>query len=76
MPWKSVASRLRLVTLASYLIGQGDRSWFEARGYYFKALSSFDWQKEQPVVLPVIDYDKRINGPGKLSTPPRGNSRW
>jgi LPS-assembly protein len=29
-------------------------------------LSSFDWQKEQPVVLPVIDYDKRINGPGKL----------
>jgi len=51
---------------SAYLIGQGDRSWFEARGYYFKALSSFDWQKEQPVVLPVIDYDKRINGPGKL----------
>ncbi len=49
-----------------YLIGQGDRSWFEARGYYFKALSSFDWQKEQPFVAPVIDYDKRIDGPGKL----------
>ncbi len=49
-----------------YLIGQGDRSWFEARGYYFKALSSFDWQKEQPIVAPVIDYDKRIDGPGKL----------
>ncbi|UMY18288.1 LPS-assembly protein LptD [Methylobacterium organophilum] len=49
-----------------YLIGQGDRSWFEARGYYFKALSSFDWQKEQPVVAPVIDYDKRIDGPGVL----------
>ncbi|WP_375464014.1 LPS-assembly protein LptD [uncultured Methylobacterium sp.] len=50
----------------AYLIGQGDRSWFEARGYYFKGLSSFDWQKEQPLVLPVIDYDKRINGPGAL----------
>ena len=34
----------------AYLIGQGDRSWFEARGYYFKGLSSFDWQKQQPVV--------------------------
>lgn len=50
----------------AYLIGQGDRSWFEARGYYFKGLSSFDWQKEQPLVLPVIDYDKRVNGPGPL----------
>ena len=50
----------------AYLIGQGDRSWFEARGYYFKSLSSFDWQKEQPIVAPVIDYDKRIDGPGIL----------
>ncbi|GJE58076.1 LPS-assembly protein LptD [Methylobacterium trifolii] len=50
----------------AYLIGQGDRSWFEARGYYFKGLSSFDWQKEQPIVAPVIDYDKRINGPQPL----------
>ena len=51
---------------SAYLVGQGDRSWFEMRGYYFKALSSFDWQKEQPVVLPVIDYDKRIDGPKPL----------
>ncbi len=50
----------------AYLIGQGDRSWFEARAYYFKGLSSFDWQKEQPIVAPVIDYDKRINGPQPL----------
>nr|WP_238180248.1 LPS-assembly protein LptD [Methylobacterium haplocladii] len=50
----------------AYLIGQGDRSWFEARGYYFKSLSSFDWQKEQPIVAPVIDYDKRINGPDPI----------
>ncbi|MET0257378.1 MAG: LPS-assembly protein LptD [Methylobacterium sp.] len=50
----------------AYLIGQGDRSWFEARAYYFKSLSSFDWQKEQPIVAPVIDYDKRINGPDPI----------
>ena len=50
----------------AYLIGQGDRSWFEARGYYFKGLSTYDWQKQQPVVGPVVDYEKRINGPGQL----------
>ncbi|MEH3146926.1 MAG: LPS-assembly protein LptD [Methylobacterium frigidaeris] len=50
----------------AYLIGQGDRSWFEARGYYFKGLSTYDWQKQQPIVAPVIDYDKRINGPAPL----------
>ncbi|MGY2051942.1 LPS-assembly protein LptD [Methylobacterium sp. JK268] len=56
----------------AYLIGQGDRSWFEARGYYFKGLSTYDWQKQQPVVAPVIDYDKRITGPDPLG----GEVRW
>ncbi|HEX8167420.1 MAG TPA: LPS-assembly protein LptD [Beijerinckiaceae bacterium] len=46
-----------------YLQGQGDRSWFDARGYYFKGLSTYDWQKQQPVVHPVVDYNKRIDGP-------------
>lgn len=46
-----------------YLTGVGDRSFFDVRGYYFKGLSSFDWQKQQPVVHPVLDYDKRIDGP-------------
>ncbi len=50
----------------AYLTGQGDRSYFDARGYYFKGLSSFDWQKQQPIVAPVIDYDKRINGPSEI----------
>nr|WP_085984596.1 LPS-assembly protein LptD [Methylobacterium sp. WSM2598] len=50
----------------AYLIGQGDRSWFEARAYYFKGLSTYDWQKQQPIVAPVIDYDKRVNGPDPL----------
>ncbi len=61
-----VTDYFREAVSTAYLIGQGDRSWFEARGYYFKGLSSFDWQKEQPIVAPVIDYDKRINGPGEI----------
>ncbi|GJD33700.1 LPS-assembly protein LptD [Methylobacterium aerolatum] len=50
----------------AYLTGQGDRSYFEARAYYFKGLSSFDWQKQQPIVAPVIDYDKRVNAPPEI----------
>jgi len=50
----------------AYLTGQGDRSWFDARAYYFKGLSSFDWQKQQPIVAPVIDYDKRVNAPPEI----------
>jgi LPS-assembly protein len=49
-----------------YLRGQGDRSWFDLRGYYFQGLSTYDWQKQQPVVHPVLDYNKRFNGPGSL----------
>jgi LPS-assembly protein len=53
-------------TSTVYLTGQGDRSFFDARGYYFKTLSSYDWQKQQPLVAPVIDYNKRVDGPGWL----------
>jgi LPS-assembly protein len=49
-----------------YLQGQGDRSWFDARGYYFKGLSTYDWQKQLPVVHPVVDYNKRADGPRPL----------
>ena len=49
-----------------YLQGQGDRSWFDARGYYFRGLSSYDWQKQLPVVHPVTDYEKRADGPRPL----------
>ncbi|MBB4039516.1 LPS-assembly protein [Microvirga flocculans] len=43
-----------------YLQGQGDRSFFDMRGYYFQTLSSYDWQKQQPIVAPVLDYNKRF----------------
>jgi LPS-assembly protein len=50
----------------AYLQGKGDRSWFDLRGYYFKGLSSYDWQKQLPIVHPVLDYNKRIDGPRLL----------
>src|SRR5690606_24768860 len=47
-----------------YLRGQGDRSFFDLRGYYFQGLSTSDWQKQQPVVHPVLDYNKRFTPAG------------
>ena len=49
-----------------YLRGQGDRSFFDLRGYYFQGLSFADWQKQLPLVAPVLDYDKRVNGPDPI----------
>lgn len=56
----------REATTTAYLMGQGERSYFETRGYYFRGLSYTDWQRVQPVVLPVTDYDRRFQGPGVL----------
>jgi len=47
-----------------FLQGQGDRSFFDVRGYYFQGLSTRDWQKQQPVVHPVLDYNKRFTPSG------------
>jgi len=47
-----------------YLQGQGDRSFFDLRGYYFQGLSTQDWQKQQPVVHPVLDYNRRFTPSG------------
>ena len=41
-----------------YLTGQGPRSYFDMRGYYFQLLSPNDVQAQQPVVHPVIDYNR------------------
>jgi LPS-assembly protein len=56
----------REATTTAFLLGQGDRSYFETRGYYFRGLSYTDWQRVQPVVLPSTDYDRRFNGLGFL----------
>ncbi|TLG74080.1 LPS assembly protein LptD [Methylocystis sp. B8] len=44
-----------------YLTGQGPRSFFDMRGYYFQVLSPADLQAQQPVVHPVIDYNRVID---------------
>jgi LPS-assembly protein len=49
-----------------FLQGKGDRSWFDLRSYYFQGLSSYDFQKHQPVVHPVLDYNRRFDGPAML----------
>ena len=48
-------------TSTLYLSGQGDRGYFDMRGYYFRGLSTHDFQKQQPIVHPVIDYNKTID---------------
>ena len=45
----------------AYLTGQGDRGYFDMRAYYFKGLSRFDIQEQQPVVGPVLDYNKTFD---------------
>jgi LPS-assembly protein len=72
--WFLTNYRIRSESLSSYYIkesvstvflqGQGDRSFFDARGYYFQTLSSNEWQKQQPVVAPVVDYNKRFTPAG------------
>jgi LPS-assembly protein len=41
-----------------YLTGQGPRSYFDLRGYYFQGLSPNDVQAQQPLVHPVMDYNR------------------
>ncbi len=41
-----------------YLTGQGPRSYFDLRGYYFQGLSPNDVQAQQPIVHPVLDYNR------------------
>ena len=44
----------------AYLTGQGARSYFDLRGYRIEGLSQFDFNKQQPLVLPVLDYNRTI----------------
>ncbi|HLL29355.1 MAG TPA: LPS-assembly protein LptD [Xanthobacteraceae bacterium] len=40
-----------------YLVGQGDRSYFDMRGMSFLGMSELDRNNEQPVIHPVLDYN-------------------
>lgn len=46
-----------------FLNGRGERSWLDLRGYYFRPLLQSDWQKQQALVHPVLDYDRRFSNP-------------
>ena len=48
----------REATSTVYLTGQGDHGYFDLRGFYFKGLSRVDLQDQQPLVAPVLDYNK------------------
>jgi LPS-assembly protein len=50
-------------TSTLYLSGQGDRSWFDLRGYHFYGLTRFDQQDRLPLVAPVIDYNYVFENP-------------
>ena len=45
----------------AYLTGQGDRSYFNLQGYRIEGLSNFDFNKQQPLVLPVLDYNRTFD---------------
>ncbi len=48
-------------TSTVYLIGQGERGYFDLRGYHFMGLSSHDFQPQQPLAHPVWDYNKTFD---------------
>jgi LPS-assembly protein len=53
-----------------YLVGRGDRSYFDARSMYFYGFSESDVQGQIPIVHPVIDYNYTFGQPvvgGELS---------
>ncbi|MFI5011664.1 MAG: LPS-assembly protein LptD [Hyphomicrobiales bacterium] len=59
-------NQFREAVSSVYLTGKGERSWFDLRGSYFETLNGLDYQKQIPVAAPVLDYDRRFNGPSFL----------
>jgi LPS-assembly protein len=53
-----------------YLIGRGNRSYFDARTIHYYGFSEFDDQKQLPIIHPVVDYNYTVGQPvlgGELS---------
>lgn len=48
-------------TSTVYLTGQGERGFFDLRGYHFEGLSTHDIQSQQPWAHPVFDYNKTFD---------------
>ena len=46
-----------------YLVGRGDRSYFDMRTMYFFGFSTADDQRQIPIIHPVMDYDYVFKNP-------------
>ncbi|PPQ32477.1 hypothetical protein CCR94_05745 [Rhodoblastus sphagnicola] len=44
-----------------YITGQGDRGYFDLRGYSFQGLANTDYQPQLAAVWPMLDYNKTIS---------------
>lgn len=55
------ANYFRERTSQVYLNGQSERAYFDLRGYYFQGLANSDRQELQPLVAPVLDYNKTFD---------------
>lgn len=73
---RQMADPLRTAAMSDYInqlyvVGRGQRSYFEARTLYFQGLSEADVQTRIPVVHPVVDYSNAMTLPfligGELS---------
>ena len=51
----------RELSSTAYLTGEGPRSYFDLRGYYFQVLSPSDVQSQQPITHPVLDYNRAFD---------------
>jgi LPS-assembly protein len=50
-----------------YVRGQGDRGFFDLSGYRFEGLTQYDFQQQQPIAAPVLDYNKMMDLPPEVS---------
>jgi LPS-assembly protein len=63
-------TRITERTSQLYLVGQGDRSYFDMRAMHFFGLSELDANSQLPVIHPVLDYSYYFGNPilgGELS---------
>jgi LPS-assembly protein len=44
-----------------YLTGKSDHSYFDLRGFYFQGLTANDYQAQQPIVAPMLEYNRRFD---------------
>jgi LPS-assembly protein len=51
----------RETSSTAYLTGQGDRGWFDLRGFAFQGMANSDLQRQLAVVAPILDYNKTID---------------